>query len=87
MSASQEDAYEVHEIPEGHIQTGAGLAALFPLPGLRLPLGLEALFLGLLALAVPAGAAVDCPLSIGLFPLQAAMTRLSFLPCHSKPFS
>ena len=58
---------EVHEALKGHIQVGAGLIELFPLPSLRLPLGLEAPFLGLLALAVPVGVAVDCPPGVGFF--------------------
>lgn len=58
---------EVHETPEGHVQIGAGLVELFALPGLCLPLGLEAPLLGLLALAVSVGVAVDCPPGIGLF--------------------
>ena len=39
---------EVYEAPEGHIQIGAGLVELFPLPGLCLPFGLEAPLLGCL---------------------------------------
>ena len=58
---------EVHETLEGHVQIGAGLVELFALPGLCLPFGLEAPFLGLLALAVPVGVAVDRSPSIRLF--------------------
>ena len=58
---------EVHEASEGHIQVGAGLVELLPLPSLRLTLGLEATLLGLLALAVPVGIAVDRPSGVGLF--------------------
>ena len=58
---------EVHKAPEGHAQIGAGFVELFALPGLSLPFGLEAPFLGLLALAVPVGVAVDRSPSIRLF--------------------
>ena len=58
---------EVHKALKGHIQIGAGLVELFPLPGLCLPFGLEAPLLGLLALAIPVGVAVDCPSGVGLF--------------------
>ena len=58
---------EVHEALKGHVQIGAGLIELFPLPCLCLPLGLEAPLLGLLAFAVPVGVAVDRPLGVGLF--------------------
>ena len=58
---------EVYEAPEGHIQIGAGLVELFPLPCLRLSLGLEAPLLGLLALAIPVSVAVDCPPGVGFF--------------------
>ena len=58
---------EVHEAPEGHVQIGAGLVELFPLPGLCLPFGLEAPLLGLLALAVPVSIAVDRPPGVCLF--------------------
>ena len=64
---------EVHEAPEGHIQISAGLVELFALPGLCLPLGLEAPLLGLLALAVSVGVAVDRPPGVGLF---------FFIDCH-----
>ena len=37
-----------HKTFEVHIQIGTGFMNLFPLPGLRLSLGLEAAFLGLL---------------------------------------
>ena len=58
---------EVHEAPEGHVQIGAGLVELFPLPGLCLPFGLEAPLLGLLALTVPVSIAVDRPPGVCLF--------------------
>ena len=58
---------EVHKAPEGHVQISAGLVELFALPGLCLPFGLEAPLLGLLALAVPIGVAVDRPPGVGLF--------------------
>ena len=58
---------EVHKAPEGHIQVGTGLVELFPLPCLRLSLGLEAPLLGLLALTVPVRVAVDRPPGVGLF--------------------
>ena len=58
---------EVHEALKGHVQIGAGLIELFPLPCLCLPLGLEAPLLGLLAFAVPVGVAVDRPPGVGLF--------------------
>ena len=58
---------EFYETAEGHIQIGGGFVELFPFPCLRLPLGLEAPFLGLLALAIPVSIAVDCPPGVGLF--------------------
>ena len=58
---------EVHETFEGHVQIGGRFVELFPFPCLRLPLGLEATLLGLLALAVPVSIAVDCPPGVGLF--------------------
>ena len=58
---------EVHETLEGHVQISAGLVELFALPGLCLPLGLEAPLLGLLALAVPVSIAVDRPPGVCLF--------------------
>ncbi len=62
---------EVHEAPEGHIQVGAGLVELFPLPSLCFSFGLEAPFLSLLALTVPVGIAINCPPGTGFssFPL------------------
>ena len=67
---------EVHEALEGHIQIGGGFVELFPFPCLRLPLGLETPLLGLFALAVPAGIAVDRSPGVGLFFL---------IDCHQLP--
>ena len=58
---------EIHEALKCHIQISTGLVELFPLPSLRLPLGLEAPLLGLLALAVSISIAVDYPPGVGLF--------------------
>ena len=58
---------EFYETAEGHIQIGGGFVELFPFPCLRLPLGLEAPLLGLLALAVPVSIAVDRPPGVCLF--------------------
>ena len=49
---------ERHEALKGHIQVGGLLLQERPFPLQRLPLGLEAPLLGLLALAVPVGIAV-----------------------------
>ena len=67
---------EFHEALEAHIQIGGGFVELFPFPCLRLPLGLKAPLLGLLALAVPVGIAVDRPPCVGLFFL---------VDCHQLP--
>ena len=67
---------EVHEALEGHIQIGGGFVELFPFPCLRLPLGLETPLLGLFALAVPVGIAVDRSSGVGLFFL---------IDCHQLP--
>ena len=73
---------EVHETFEGHVQIGGRFVELLSLPCLCLPLSLKSPLLGLLALAVPVGIALDRPPGVGLFFLIYCqqLPLLSFSP-------